>query len=162
MKKSIKRTWRGFKKRLKNFSQARPLPPPKHLILYDGYCKLCHSMVRRVLKKDKKRIFVFAPLQGPTAKKVFETVPKLFAQLDSLILLENYQTQNPLVWMQAKGVLRVTGLLGGWYHLFSWMAYFPGLLINPFYTFVAKRRFRLFGTTSCLLPDPKYKKRFLE
>lgn len=162
MKKSIKKTWRSLKKPLNSFSQAKPLPLPCHLILFDGYCNLCHSMVRFVLKKDKKRIFVFAPLQGPTSKKVFKDFPKLYTQLDSFILLENYQTEDPLVWMKAKGVLRVSGLLGGWYHLFSWMAYLPGFLVNPFYNFVAKRRFRLFGTSSSLLPDPKYKKRFLE
>lgn len=162
MKKSIRKIWRGFKKRLKAFKQARPLPTPKHLILYDGYCNLCHSLVVCILNKDKKGVFFFAPLQGTTAKMVFQTLPSLYVQLDSLILVENYQTHVQKVWIKGKAVLRISGLLGGWYLTFSWMALLPGFVVNPFYMVIAKRRFRLFGTTSSLFPDTEVKKRFLE
>ena len=134
----------------------------RHLILYDGYCGLCHSMVRCILKRDKKQVFVFAPLQGATASEVFEILPNLYSQLDSIILFENYQTEHQKVWIKAKASMRISGLLGGWYHLFSWMAYLPSFLVNPIYSFIAKRRFHAFGTTSSLLPDPAHKNRFLE
>lgn len=134
----------------------------RHLILYDGYCALCHSMVRSILKRDKKQLFAFAPLQGQTARRVFKSLPKLYSQLDSVILIEYYQTEHQKVWIKAKASLRICALLGGWLHLLGWMAHLPSFLVNPFYSLFAKRRFQLFGTKSSLLPDPSHKDRFLE
>ena len=54
--------------------KAKPGPPsaagPRFaLVFFDGVCNLCVFFVHFVLKRDKKGIFRFAPLQGETAAR---------------------------------------------------------------------------------------------
>lgn len=44
------------------------LPGPPHLVLYDGECELCQSVVRFILRRDSRTRFAFAALEGPFAR----------------------------------------------------------------------------------------------
>src|SRR5262249_34253003 len=42
--------------------------PSPELVFIDGYCGLCHRLVRFVLGEDRERLFVFTALQGEKIK----------------------------------------------------------------------------------------------
>lgn len=123
----------------------------KHLIFYDGECPLCNRVVRFVLAADKKKQFLFAPLQGITAEKELHDFKRL--DLDTLVLLENYQTSEQQSLIEGKGALRIFWHLGGIYTLLGCLSFFPSFLFDRFYRFVARRRYRLFKTKKTFQDD---------
>ena len=42
----------------------------KKIILFDGVCNFCNSSVLRVIKHDKKNVFLFASLQSDIGKQI--------------------------------------------------------------------------------------------
>jgi predicted DCC family thiol-disulfide oxidoreductase YuxK len=137
----------------------------KHLVFYDGTCGLCDHVVQFLLKADHKQQFLFAPLQGVTAAKVLKNLPDSAKGEDSLVLIENYQTEElhkePRYYIMGKAVLRICWLLGGGWLLLGWMFFLPQGLFNVMYRYVAKNRKRFFKNDSCFLPDPSQRTRFL-
>lgn len=130
---------------------------PKHLVFYDGECGLCDHFVQFLLKYDKKAQFAFAPLQGETAKRLLVSVPKE----DSLVLIENYTSQNREVYQLGKGAFRILWLLGGPFRLLGWPFFFPPFFYNWGYRLIAKHRHQFFSSDVCQLPDPNKKDLFL-
>lgn len=130
----------------------------QHLIFFDGQCGLCDRAVQFVLKADKSRIFAFAPLQGETAKKMLQGIPM---DLDSVILIENFQTAEARTFVRSKAVFRTCWLLGGCYKLVGWKYVLPAWFFDWGYRIVAANRHRLFKPVACVLPDPAQKDRFL-
>lgn len=110
------------------------------LILYDGECALCNRSVRFLIEADKRGHFLYAPLQGETASHL-EGAP---FPLDTLILIEGFQTKSPRIWKYGRGVLRICWRLGGWYRLIGLLSFLPGWLADPLYRLVARNRHTLF------------------
>ena len=116
----------------------------KHVIFYDGQCPLCNRAVRFILSVDRDKKFYFAPLKGQTAEKKLANFFLKNSELDTLVLLQNYETRNEKLMIEGKGALRVLWLLGGKYTLLGWLSFLPSFLFDPFYRLVARNRFRLF------------------
>lgn len=133
----------------------------KHLVFYDGSCGLCDHVVQFLLKHDHKGIFLFAPLQGSTALSTIQKLPEEYKRLDSLILLENYQSDHQESYVLGQGAFRILWLLGGPWKLLGWISYLPPILYNWGYRLVASNRHHFFSAEKCILPDEKNKNRFL-
>ena len=133
----------------------------KHLVFYDGQCGLCDKVVQFLLKRDRMKIFMFAPLQGSTAASVLKELPPELKSVDSLILVENYLASDQQFYLLGKGALRICWLLGGAWMLLGWISFLPAVLYDWGYRIVARNRHRFFPNTSCVIPDPKDKVRFL-
>lgn len=135
--------------------------PFSHLVFYDGDCGLCDRVVQFLLKEDKQNRFVFAPLQGETASKYLKNLPLEIRFTDSLILIENYRSPYPRVYMLAKGVLRIAWLLRWPWLLIGWLSFFPGWIFDWIYRLVASNRHYFFPNTQCIIPPKNQKNRFL-
>lgn len=133
----------------------------KHLVFYDGTCGLCDHVVQFLLKHDSKEIFLFAPLQGATAAQTLKELPARYKTLDSLILLENYATNEQKPYVLGQGAFRILWLLGGSWRLLGWPFFLPAFLYNWGYRLVAKNRKRFFQKESCVLLNANNQHRFL-
>ena len=133
----------------------------KHLIFYDGNCGLCDHMVQFVFQKDIQQQFAFAPLQGKTASLYLKSLPAEMRFIDSLILIENYRSSYPRVYMLSQGALRIAWLLGWPWILIGWLFIFPAWTFDWIYRLVARNRHRLFKQTQCFIPPTHQKERFL-
>lgn len=131
-----------------------------HLIFYDGNCGLCDRAVQLIFKEDKKRRFVFAPLQGETASQYLRNLPAEVRFTDSFILIENYRSY-PRVHMLAKGLLRCAWLLGWPWMVLGLLSFLPGWLFDWAYRLVASNRHYFFPQDQCFVPPPNQKDRFL-
>ncbi|MHB8636260.1 MAG: thiol-disulfide oxidoreductase DCC family protein [Fimbriimonadaceae bacterium] len=126
------------------------------IVFYDGDCGLCARSVQFVLRKDKKHIFRFAPLQGETAAKLIGT-PTGKPDTWTLILLDETG-----VYDRSTGALRIL-LLAKW----GWILPKVALLVPLFvreaaYRLVAKVRYRVWGhADSCPLPTKSQMTRFM-
>jgi predicted DCC family thiol-disulfide oxidoreductase YuxK len=135
-----------------------PAPTPE-TIYYDGHCALCHHTILFVLGHDRAgNLFRFAPLQG--SKFAEEVAPERRAGLpDSLVV----QTSDGSLLIRSEGILHILHRLGGgWKILAAAMAVFPPALRDAAYNFVARVRYRLFGTRDDLCPviPPEWRGRF--
>jgi predicted DCC family thiol-disulfide oxidoreductase YuxK len=108
------------------------------IVFFDGPCPLCNWVIRWLMQADKKCIFMYAPLQGKTAEE--KNLPK---DRDSMVLLEDGKNQKN-IYFSAKCVMKIFWLLGGKYRLIGWMYFMPKFLMDPWYRFVARNRYRLF------------------
>jgi len=105
-----------------------------------------------VIRRDRKRIFRFASLQGETAKRL---VPDAAQDLNSFVIW-----QNGGVWKRSDAVIRV--LIGLRAPGAKILCLVPRPLRDFVYALVAKNRYRWFGKhESCRLPTADERSRFL-
>jgi predicted DCC family thiol-disulfide oxidoreductase YuxK len=114
----------------------------KHIILFDDRCSLCWRSVNKVLAWDKKKKFRFTPLRDEISKAVLKNRWKELKNANTLILIENYLSKEPRIWIRGRAVMRIFWLLGGAWKLLGWIAFIP-YGVDPLYTLIANRRHRL-------------------
>lgn len=138
------------------------MPPanlPTEMLFYDGHCALCHGAVKFVLKHDRSGgAFRFAPLQGETfAAHVPESARKDLP--DSIVVL----TDAGALLVRSDAFLYILMRLGGgWKILASMFRVIPRFVRDVAYNFVARIRYRVFGTRSdvCPIVPPELRSRF--
>lgn len=121
------------------------------IVFFDGVCGLCNTLVDFLIKRDKQRKLLFAPLQGETAMKLL--LADEIKTLDTLILWvdgEKYSKSN--------AVFKLFTLLGRPYSLVVFFRLFPSVLNDWCYSLIAKKRYVWFGQkTSCRIPSSSEK-----
>jgi len=140
------------------------IPVANPIILYDGVCGLCNSLVQFLLKHDKQGRLRFASLQSDFAEKVLRRHGFDAKDLDTLHVVENYDQPNERVLQRSDAILRAGRELGGFWTASSSVARIvPRPLRDLVYRFVATNRYRVFGKyETCMLPDPNQRSRFLD
>jgi predicted DCC family thiol-disulfide oxidoreductase YuxK len=107
-----------------------------HLVLFDGECALCNRAVRALLQADRDRHLFFAPLQGETASQLLSPpIP-----LDTLVLIEDFDSSSPSSFRYGKGALRILWHLSGWHRAVGFLSFLPAWIIDPFYRLIARHR----------------------
>lgn len=133
----------------------------EHLVFYDGPCGFCNRVVRFLIKADHEKHFLFAPLQGETAKDILKNLPPEIKQEDSLILVENFQQSNRKFYILARGVFQIFWLLGGFWSLIGSLSFLPSFLYDWGYRLVARNRQLFKKPSECPILSPEEKNRFL-
>ena len=70
----------------------------KKIILFDGVCNLCNSLINNIIRLDSSERFLFAPLQGEKGKEVIEEFNLQKQNIDSIVL---YSDQKVKIKSQA-------------------------------------------------------------
>lgn len=127
------------------------------VILFDGVCNLCDSVVQTIIRHDRHETFHFASLQSQAAQDLLgeraKTIP------DSIVLVEPDGSTH----LKADAALRIAGRLGGWFQLLRVGWLLPRGVRNLLYDFVARHRYEWFGRRdTCMLPTPALRARFLD
>lgn len=129
------------------------------MLFYDGHCGLCHRAVRFVLKHDPSgNAFRFAPLQGPTFQARVSANQRLGLP-DSIVVL----TAKGSLLVRSNAFLHILGRLGGgWKMLGGVLAVIPRPVRDAVYDFIARIRYRIFGTRQdwCPVAPPELRARF--
>lgn len=129
----------------------------QNIILFDGICKLCHFLVRFVIRHDNREKFYFASLQSATGANLLKKAG----------LPPNYQ--NGLVYIKgidlfldSTAILKILKELSGIWKLFYVLIFIPRKIRDQVYRFIAKIRYRVFGKyENCPLPSKASEHRFL-
>ena len=134
------------------------------IILYDGVCGLCNSLVQFLLKRDREGRLRFASLQSDFAANVLRRHGFDPKDLDTMHLVENYDQPGERILQRSNAILRAGRELGGfWSALAVAGKIVPRPLRDLFYGLVARSRYRVFGKyETCMLPDPNQRSRFLD
>lgn len=128
----------------------------RRILFFDGVCGLCNRTVDFVIVRDRRGEFLFAPLQGDTARSLLS--PSDVANLNTVVLWVNGKT-----YRKSAAVVRILWRLNpGWRFLGTLLWLVPLPLRNLGYALIAWNRYRFFGKKeTCRMPTPEERIRFL-
>lgn len=128
------------------------------VILFDGVCNLCSSVVQFIIKKDSAHVFRFASLQSTIAKEMLKQHHLPENAMNTFVLIENGKA-----YTHSTGALRITKhLKGAWPLLYS-LIVVPRVIRDAVYNFISRKRYNWFGKKqSCWIPRPEWRELFLE
>lgn len=127
------------------------------IILFDGVCNLCNSAVNFVIKRDKKNMIQFAPLQSETAHVLLENCNIPAAEMKSFIFIEEGKP-----YTQSAAALKVCRYLTGLWPLLYCLIIVPRFIRDGIYKWIAKNRYKWFGQKNeCMIPAPELQRKFL-
>ncbi|MHA6484070.1 thiol-disulfide oxidoreductase DCC family protein [Paenibacillus sp. strain BS8-2] len=129
------------------------------IVLIDGYCHLCQSITRYLVRHDHKLRYRFAALQSSAGHRTLLEAGYRgdLNRFDSFVLVENghYYTESG-------AALRVVRGLGGWRSLVFALMIIPSPIRNAVYRYIARNRYKWFGKSDqCLIPTAAVRERYL-
>jgi predicted DCC family thiol-disulfide oxidoreductase YuxK len=131
------------------------------ILFFDGVCNLCNSWVDFLVRRDKRKQFRYAPLQGTTFQGVLASHPEL-APFDSLVVVHDRADGTQEILTHSSGPLFLAGRLGGPWAVARVFLLLPRFLRDAAYRLAARMRYSLFGKrATCRLPTPEERELFL-
>jgi predicted DCC family thiol-disulfide oxidoreductase YuxK len=128
------------------------------LILFDGVCNLCNGAVQFIIKRDKKKRFIFASLQSSLGQQQLKKFGINPTSLHSIIVIE-----EGLFFEKSDAALKIASHLDKPWPILAAFKIFPTFLRDAGYNLIAKNRYTLFGKRDqCMIPTPDLKARFIE
>jgi predicted DCC family thiol-disulfide oxidoreductase YuxK len=112
------------------------------LVLYDGYCVLCNTLVAFIAPRQKTDSLEFASLQSPRGQTVLKECGLSMTMLDTFVLKVNGHC-----YTRSEGALRLTRYLRFPWPLLYALILVPGFIREAIYNSIARNRFRWFGRT---------------
>lgn len=114
------------------------------VIFFDGYCNLCSSFFRFVLRHDKSKVFHYKFLES-------EKTPETIVFSD-----------EGRVYKRSAAVLKIFRDLPGLWKLFYGLIIIPPFIRDNVYRIIAKHRYRWFGRKrECIILTESEKQRFV-
>ncbi len=127
------------------------------VILFDGVCNFCNSAVNFVIKRDKKAVLKFAPLQSAEGGNLLALYDLKQEEINSFVFLENGKC-----YIKSTAALRVCRYLNNLWPLMYSFIIVPKFIRDGIYNLIAKKRYQWFGKKEiCMIPTPDVRSRFL-
>ena len=125
------------------------------VLFFDGECNLCNRTVQFIIRHDRKKIFLFAPLQSNTGK---DTLQQFTGEApDSVILF-----YRGGYFIKSTAALHTLRLIGGFWSLLYSLIIVPRFLRDWVYDIISRHRYQWFGKRNeCMVPTKELKERFL-
>jgi predicted DCC family thiol-disulfide oxidoreductase YuxK len=127
------------------------------IIFFDGNFPMCHSWIRRIIRRDKQKVFRFSSLEGELAKKVLTPFIPDYIKEDTIIF---YDGQS--VFMRSSAALQIIRYLGFPYNLLRIGLIVPKSWRDAIYAWIAGRRYT-YGKRYdvCPMPPVEWRDRFI-
>jgi len=124
--------------------------------VFDGYCVLCSTGASFIMRHDLHGKVRFLSAQSPLGQLVYA---HFGLPLDaSYILITPHGT-----FTKTTGFFKLADILGGWFRLGKIFWLVPRVVRDPVYGWVARHRYRLFGTSEqCALLTADQRARLVE
>ncbi len=127
------------------------------ILFYDGVCNVCNFSVQFILRHERASTITFCALQSKFADWLSAKHGVDNGSLDSLMFYSEGKLSH-----KSEALLRTIPYLSWYFSILKLFAIFPSSVLNFFYDIVARNRYRLFGkTTSCVVPTPEIRMRFI-
>lgn len=132
-------------------------PEESAVIVFDGVCVLCNGWVKFLLRHDHAGRYRFAAMQGQHGRDLLQA-HGLDPDDPSSFLLADAQGMHT----DSDAIVRVISGLGGFWRIAGIARVLPRGLRDRAYRAVARRRYQWFGITTCTVPTPEQRSRFLD
>jgi predicted DCC family thiol-disulfide oxidoreductase YuxK len=131
---------------------------PPSVILFDGVCNLCNTLVQFVIARDPEARFQFAALQSESGRRILRERGVGEPHPDSLVLVASTG-----VFVRSTAALRIARQLRPPWPLAYGLIAVPRPLRDWAYNLIANRRYEWFGRRqTCMIPTPDLRARFLD
>ena len=128
------------------------------IILFDGVCNLCNGFVQFILTREKTDRLIFTSLQSDKGMALLKEYHLPLEETPSSIVF----IEEGKAYTQSTAILKIARHLKGIWCLAPYLLIIPKPIRDLVYELIGKNRYRLFGkSTTCWLPTPEFKKRFL-
>jgi predicted DCC family thiol-disulfide oxidoreductase YuxK len=125
------------------------------IIFFDGVCGLCNGFVDFIMKIDKKKVFLFSPLQGSYASS--NLTQSMTQDLSSVVVLIDGK-----IYTKSEAVQKILTEIGGIWGIAKFFILIPRSLQNYLYDQIAKNRYHIFGKkAACRIPTEEERSRFV-
>ncbi len=114
------------------------VPANKKLILFDGVCNLCNSLVQYAIRHDKNNLFLFTTLQSNIGQNIIEHYNIDTSKIDSILLY----TPEKGIQYKSTAALKVAWQLRFPINLLAIFLIVPNFIRNWVYDFIAKNRYK--------------------
>ena len=130
-----------------------------NVIIFDGVCVLCNSLVDFLIKKDIDHSFKFLTAQSSLGQRLIYTVGMELQTAEiRLIFIDKNRLR-----IKSDAVIAILIKLGSGYKLARFLYLVPGVIRDFCYQLVATRRYKWFGKIiQCRIPTESDVDRFLE
>ena len=124
------------------------MPPESHIVVFDGMCRLCSSLVDFITARDPRNVFTFVSMQSPRGQKLLEMHGVSVDQVDTFLLIRN---GGALV--RSDAAIAIAAELRRPWNMLTGLRHVPRPVRDWVYSFVARNRYRWFGKrATCKLP----------
>ncbi|MDB5255385.1 MAG: yuxK [Chitinophagaceae bacterium] len=128
----------------------------QNIVFFDGVCGLCNRAIDFLMRHDKRKALLFAPLQGTTAAELLP--PGEASSLSSMV----YYSSGKISY-KTRAILNLLWDMGGWWTLTAFFRIIPPFIRDIFYNIMATSRYKWFGKKeSCRIPTVEERARFLD
>ena len=126
------------------------------ILVYDGSCGFCSRSVQFILRHERRHDLLFVTRDSPLGQDLRRHFR--LEGVESMLWVDGDQTS-----IESNAVLRAARYLGGtWSALAALGSLLPSFLRNWAYRLIARHRRKLSSVaTSCLVPTPEQRQRFL-
>ena len=125
------------------------MQPDSHIVVFDGMCNLCSSVVDFISARDSRNTFTYVPMQSPRGQQLLKAHGVSIDRVDTFLLIDN---GDALV--RSDAAIAIAAELRRPWNLLATLRLVPRPIRDRVYSFVAKNRYRWFGKrTSCKLPE---------
>jgi predicted DCC family thiol-disulfide oxidoreductase YuxK len=131
------------------------------LVLYDGVCGLCNGFVRFAVRRDRRAVLKFAPLDSAIGRAIIARHAAL-AGRDSIVFVDRVDAQETVA-AQSDAVVQISRHLGAlWSGVGRAYGLLPRALRDLVYDAIARRRYAWFGKLdACPIPTAEERARFV-
>lgn len=128
-----------------------------YILLFDGVCNLCNSIVQFTMKRDPKAKFKFASLQSESGQSLLRQFGLPTDDFDSFVFINGDK-----YYLKSSAGLHVLKELGGIWKVFYIFIILPRPFRDFVYNLIAKTRYKIFGKRDiCMVPTSDIKQRFI-
>ena len=127
------------------------------ILLFDGVCNLCNGAVDFILKHESSPKLYFTSIQSVEGQKILTAFNRNAGNLNTLFVL----FENEL-FEKSEAIIILTKYLKKPWRFLGIIEYFPKVILNFCYDFIAKYRYVFFGKmASCRIPSLEERGRFI-
>ncbi len=128
------------------------------IMLFDGFCNLCTSLVHFLLRRDTSESFSFVPAQSVAGRKLIESHKLQEKALNTVVLIEGDE-----IYEQSEALIHMARRLPFPWKLWSFVRIVPRTIRDWVYGILAANRYRWFGKRdACFIGAPAYAKQSLQ
>ena len=112
----------------------------EHLVFFDHECPFCRRAIRHLIEIDRDKKFLFAPLNGETAKDILAGPNASLRKIGSLVLVENFTSTERRFSIRFKAISRIYWHIGHGWGLIGFFSFFPSCPFDWLYRQFAEHR----------------------
>jgi predicted DCC family thiol-disulfide oxidoreductase YuxK len=132
------------------------------VLLFDGDCGFCGSIVRFVLDHERAHTLRFAALRSAAAARILRDNKELHG-VDSVIWVDLDESGDPRkILVRSAAALHLVRYVGAWWRCLTVLWIVPRPIRDWAYDIVARHRHRIMGRENCPVPTSETRQRFLD